>query len=396
MQADTGKTKNSAAEAAEKKTPRLADILTAAVFLLFVFGIGAATLFSSDREFSEMENRTLAQKPEFSLESVKKGEYTDKLETYLSDQIFGKDLFVSIKTDFDRLLGKRFQNGVYLVSDSDGSMRFLQQYTENTDQIDENIGYINDFAETVNIPVDFILVPNAQSALGDKLPSYALCDDQNKSIERVGEKLSDKVNFYPMNFEEAGLAGKEDSYYRTDHHWTSLGAWNVVNAYLALSGQKNILPEYESETIPDFYGTLYSKAPSAAAEPDPLWLYTNPDGKYSVTWLPAGNTSDSIIDRSFFDKKDKYAGFFGGNFTRVDITSQNEGEKVLIIKDSYANAAMQFLIDQYSEITMIDLRYYHMQMQTIAELCEEKKIDRIILLYNMDFVNEDQNFIWLM
>ena len=383
------------AEKAKENKSRIGDLITAGVFLLFVFGIGAATLISKDRDFSEMENRTLAQRPELTLESVKNGEFTGKLETYLSDQVFFKDPFVSIKTDFDRLLGKSFQNGVYLTRDSDGSLRFLQQYTENTAQIEENVSYINEFAESVDVPVDFILVPNAQCALANKLPASAVCDDQNESFRLVAEKLSDRVNFYPMNTEAAGLMGSETAYYRTDHHWTSLGAWNAVNSYLAASGQQNILPDYQSESIPDFYGTLYSKAPSAATEPDPLWLYTNPEGRYSVTWLPDGRTADSIIGRSFFEKKDKYAGFLGGNFTRVDITSDNQGEKVLIVKDSYANAAMQFLIDQYSEITMIDLRYYRMQMQTVAELCEEKKVDRVILLYNMDFLNEDTNFIWL-
>ena len=377
------------------KSRRIGDLLTAGVFLLFVFGIGIMTIATKDREFSEMENRTLAQRPVLTLESVKKGEYTDKLETYLSDQVFLKDPFVSIKTDFDRLLGKSFQNGVYLTHDSDGSLRFLQQYTENPAQLDENVDYINEFAESVDIPVDFILVPNAQCALAEQLPSSALCDDQNKSFERVAQRLSDRVNFYPMNTEAAGLVGSESAYYRTDHHWTSLGAWNAVNAYLAASGQKNILPEYQSESIPDFYGTLYSKAPSAFTEPDPLWLYTNPNGEYTVTWLPEGRTADSIIDRSFFEKKDKYAGFLGGNFTRVDITSNTEGERVLIVKDSYANAAMQFFIDQYSRITMLDMRYYRMQLQTVAELCEEMQADRVILLYNMDFLNEDRNFVWL-
>ena len=383
------------AEKAKENKSRIGDLITAGVFLIFVFGIGAATLISKDRDFSEMENRTLAQPPELTLESVKNGEFTGKLETYLSDQVFFKDPFVSIKTDFDRLLGKSFQNGVYLTRDSDGSLRFLQQYTENTAQIEENVSYINEFAESLDIPVDFILVPNAQCALANKLPASAVCDDQNESFKLVAKKLTGKVNFYPMNLSTSGLIGTENAYYRTDHHWTSIGAWNAVNSYLAASGQQNILPDYQSESIPDFYGTLYSKAPSAATEPDPLWLYTNPDGRYSVTWLPEGRTADSIIDRSFFEKKDKYAGFLGGNFTRVDITSDNQGEKVLIVKDSYANAAMQFLIDQYSEITMIDLRYYRMQMQTVAELCEEKKVDRVILLYNMDFLNEDTNFIWL-
>ena len=79
----------------------------------------------------------------------------------------------------------------------------------------------------------------------------------------------------------------------------------------------------------------------------------------------------------------------------MDIKSNCRGEKVLILKDSYANAAMQFFIDQYSEITMIDLRYYRMQEKSVSELAKELGVDRIIMLYNMDFLNEDNNFIWL-
>ena len=66
-----------------------------------------------------------------------------------------------------------------------------------------------------------------------------------------------------------------------------------------------------------------------------------------------------------------------------------------MLKDSYANAAMQFLADQYSEITMIDLRYYHMQEKSVSELAKELGAERVIMLYNMDFLNEDNNFVWL-
>lgn len=86
----------------------------------------------------------------------------------------------------------------------------------------------------------------------------------------------------------------------------------------------------------------------------------------------------------------------GGNFAEVKIsTNAQNKEKVLVLKDSYANAFMPFLADSYSEITMIDLRYYHFAENTVSELIEKNGIDRVILLYNMDFINSDQNFIWL-
>ena len=99
----------------------------AAVFLLFVFGFAAALIVSGDKDFSETENRTLAQKPKLSWEEIKEGRFTSGLESYISDQLFAKDQLVTLKTDLDRLLGKSYQNGVYLIKDG-GKLRYIQRY----------------------------------------------------------------------------------------------------------------------------------------------------------------------------------------------------------------------------------------------------------------------------
>lgn len=387
------------AQAIQQQAVRFGSIMTAAIFLLFLFGFAVVLLILPDKDFSEVENRPLAQKPELSLKEITEGRFSDGLEKYISDQLLWKDSLVALKTDFDRLLGKEYQNGVYVCKDS-GGIRFIQRYTENAERIEKNIGCINKFAEKVNVPMDLILVPNAVTRYRGRLPESMVTDDQVESFAKVQQLLSDRVSFYPMldamiNF------GSDSFYYRTDHHWTSVGAWAAVISYLKASGQNIMIPTengqaaYSSETVKGFLGTLYSKAPTAFATADNVFIYSNPAGKYEVEWVNEGKISDSIIDRSCLDGKDKYAAFLGGNFTRVNIRSNNHGGKVLILKDSYANAAMQFFIDQYSEITMIDMRYYHMQEKTVSELVSELGVDRVIMLYNMDFINEDDNFVWL-
>lgn len=365
------------------KTSRLSAVITIAVFIVFIFGIAAATVISKDRKFSEMENRNLAQQPEFSFKNLKEGKFTEELESYISDQLFLKDTFVSLKTDCDRAAFKSYQNGIYF---SDNGY-ILQQYTENRAQIDENIGCINDFADKLSVPVDFILAPNSISVNSDLLPFGALNDDQRKSIEHIEKILSNNVHLYSTDSAQ---------YYKTDHHWTSEAAKTAFEEYFKGSGQQLVPISYEVEKIKDFYGTLYSKAPSGFIKPDELHLYTNPNGKYSVEYVKENKTSDSLYDRSFIDKKDKYSTFFGGNFSQIRIkTNASSGQKVLVLKDSYANAMMPFLADQYSEITMIDLRYFHFEANTVSELCELYGVDRVILIYNMDFINSDRNFIWL-
>ncbi|MBR6045177.1 MAG: hypothetical protein IKP47_06040 [Ruminococcus sp.] len=372
---------------------RAADIITAAVFAVFLSVFAVMLIVSKDRDFSEMENRTLAQKPEVSFENIKSGKFTDDLEKYISDQLFAKDQLVSLKTDFDRLLGKSYQNGVYIIKDEGtGDLRFVQQYTENKAQIDENIGYLKEFAQSIDIPADLILVPNASAFMKDRLPTAAVCDDQLGSIEYIRGLVGDSLGFYPMT--DALSEKPEQNYYRTDHHWNRTGAMRAVTEYFSKSGQA--VPEYTDNVSTlrgSFFGTLYSKAPSAFTEADDL-TYGDPEIE-SIEWVSEGKTADSIIDRSFLDKKDKYAALLGGNFSQIRIKTGHGGEKVLILKDSYANAAMEFLCAGYSEITMIDLRYYHMQEYTVAELCEQYGADRVIMLYNMDFINEDKNFVWL-
>ena len=342
-----------------------------------------------------MENRNLAKKPELSWDNIMEGKFTSELESYISDQLFAKDALVSAKTDLDRLLGKTYMNGVYLIKDSDGRLRYVQKYTENREQLAANAASLNEFAEKVNVPVDFMLVPNVSAYMLDKLPAGADCDDQSESLDYVKTLVGDKINFYPM-LDKDGFS--ENLYFRTDHHWSFRGAQKAVGDYLVKSGQISDAGKLDipfGKTHEGFLGTLYSKAPSSFAEPDEFEFCTAEDAAAEVEWVNEGKKSDSIIDSSFLDKKDKYAALFGGNFGQVRIKTGREGGKVLVLKDSYANAAMQFLMQQYSEITMIDLRYYHMQEKDVSELCSEYGVDRVIMLYNLDFLNEDRNFVWL-
>ena len=126
-------------------------------------------------------------------------------------------------------------------------------------------------------------------------------------------------------------------------------------------------------------------------------LYIDKDTTLSVNYVDQKKTADTIFDSSFEDKKDKYSTFFGGNYANVNIKSSNaqQDKKVLILKDSYANCAMPYFTSMYSDVTMIDLRFYHIQQLTVSQYIKENNIDKVILLYNVDFLNSDNNFVWI-
>lgn len=373
------------------KRSRLSCIIISAVFAGFIVFFSIGTFLAKDRVFSEMENRPLEQKPKFSSQALFSGEFGADVEDYLSDQLLLKDAMMSLKTDCDYYSGRTLQNGVYFSEDG----YLLQRYTENAEQLDKNASAVKDFAAKLDIPVDFLLSPNSICLNADKLPATAVTDDQLRSMARLSSKLGESVDLYNAydvlnELQKNGI----QAFYRTDHHWTSSAARAVCDGWLESVGLDGTDADYEYVSVPDFYGTLYSKAPASFIEPDEFGYYIDRSGSYNVEYILEGRTADGFIDESLLEKKDKYGAFFGGNFALMKLTSDApSGEKLLVLKDSYANAMLPLLADRFFEIWVLDLRYC--KTTTASAVIEENGIDRVLMIYNLDFLNEDDNFVWL-
>ncbi|MCD7741890.1 MAG: hypothetical protein LUI06_06795 [Ruminococcus sp.] len=376
----------------DKRRSRASCIILIIIFVAVLFFFSLGTFFSEDRSFSEMENRTLTQKPEITTKEVFSGDLDDDVETYMSDQIFLKDALMSLKTCCDYFSGKTYQNGVYFSSDG----YLLQRYTEDTDNIDTNISYINSFAQKLEIPIDFILAPNSICLNADKLPLAASTDNQLDTISHIDSTLADNITLFNAYETLDDLQNNQgiQAYYRTDHHWTASAARAVCDAWLSSSGYSGTDSDYVYNSVPDFYGTLYSKAPASFVEPDTFGYYENTSASYEVKYISENSYSYSLMDKSYLETKDKYSAFLGGNFAQIRINSNSDNdEKLLVLKDSYANSMIPFLADSFSQVYVIDLRYMH--FESVSELVEEYDIDRVLMIYNVDFINEDQNFVWL-
>ena len=315
---------------------QLKNYIMIVCFLLFIFGFAVASFISEDREFSENENRYLQQAPEFSWKKLEKGEFTSDIESYMSDQIFMKDQLVSLKTVTDRTLLKNYQNGVYFGKDG----YYLQDYQENRPLIEKNISCLNDFADSLDKSVDvsFLLVPNAVSVMSDKLPAVTQTDDQLKSEKYISSILSDRINLCFPYDQLKDAAKSTQVFYKTDHHWTAEGAKVGFDALMTAMNEDIPQVSYNIETVKDFHGTLYSKAPTDFSAADEMHFYTNPDNSVKVNYVEENKQTDTLFDDSFKTKKDKYSTFMGGNFALTEIETNGESdEHVLIIKDSYAN-----------------------------------------------------------
>lgn len=178
----------------------------------------------------------------------------------------------------------------------------------------------------------------------------------------------------------------EEIYYHTDHHWTTLGAYY---GYQALSKSMKLDTSKTSDMKPyavtnAFNGTLASTSGYETGYDEPIYIYA-PDNLKNATEAVVNNVNEkkktaTLYDTSKLKGKDKYALFLGGNYPILDIkTTADSTDRLLIIKDSYANSLIPFLIPYYREIVVVDPRYYY---DDIEKVMKKDNITSVLFLYN--------------
>ncbi len=364
----------------------------ARMFLILLFLICLLNIVWPSREFSEKENRMLEQKPELTLSGIESGRFMEQYESYQSDQIAGRDLWVQLKTRVDLLMGKRESNGVYK-----GKSKYLMEdiKTPNQEQMEHNLASMCSFQEAYpDIPMYMMLVPNAANVLSDKLPSFAVTRDQDKDFAEIQKALKGHLTWVDVSSAMKDHKS-ENIYYHTDHHWTSLGAkygYEALAEALQLDTSKEV--ELKPYAVSDsFNGTLSATSGYETGYEEPMYVYLPKEEgtglEVVVSYVEEQEKKATLYDTSKLKEKDKYAMFLGGNSGLIDIrTTADSTDRLLIVKDSYANSLVPFLTPYYREIFMVDPRYYY---GDIHEIMENNKITSVLFLYNGNTFVEDNS-----
>ena len=361
--------------------------------MLFLVLISAGTFLAPDREFSENENRYLAQKPQISLESILNCDFQNGLEEYLNDQILGRDLWITIKTAIQKAVGDTDIGGAYVGEDG---YDFEKITEDDVDEklVEHNIEQIQKFLETCSETMDksrlsFLLVPTSGLILEDKLPANAPLFDQAAIIDEVKDKMQG-YNF--VDVRDALTAHKEEGvYYRTDHHWTSKGAFVCYEEWCKSMGIPFAEEDYTVTTVTDtFRGSLYSKILDFDSAYDSIQIYEKAGSDASFVVTLDGEEEEGFYDYDRLEEKDKYLFFFGGNYSEVVITNEksDEGRNLLLIKDSFANAFAPMVAENYDNVYMVDMRYFRGDIQAYME---EHNITDVLVLYNVSNFISDKN-----
>lgn len=373
-----------------KRNNRALNILTSLMFIGFISIVIIFNILKVDETFSEEENRALATMPKFTIKSFLSGDFTKEYTDYVEDNFAGKKGFVSIKSNLEKLEGKDESNSIFIGKDGQLFEKFIEASQEETDA---KIAAINSFYERYsNLNMSFILTPTATKVLEEKLPKYAPNDDELAYINKVFSGLND--NIITINPYEALNQNKDDYlFYKTDHHWTSKGAYI---AYTVMCEKLGLTPksidDFDIVNVTNsFYGSLSSKIGTKGKVSDSIDVYIPKESDFVVNYVSEQIKSTSLFDSEYLDKKDKYCVFSGGNHALINIkTLGDPNKKLLIIKDSYANCFLPFLTSHYGEINVVDLRYYY---DDLDKLIENKEITDVLFLYNSNTFNSDDSIL---
>ncbi|MDR0198022.1 MAG: hypothetical protein LBI36_07400 [Oscillospiraceae bacterium] len=378
------------------------------IFAAMMFALSAATFVFMPKgasPFSEDENRFLspfvkptvtnvfarADKPEYKPKS-----FMDYFDLWFADRFIMRKNWIVLNNDILAMSGKTEINGVFTRGGR--MMQVWRDYDAAT--TDRVLSAMNGFAERApDISCYFLLAPTSQEIYGDTLPPNAGAGNQKAFIKYCYESLENivTVDAYNPLYENR----ERYIYYRTDHHWTTFGAYLAYYAACEKMGLTPFEPgAFDVEHVSsDFRGTLYSKTLNSKITPDVVSFYNLAQfAPLNITLKVNTGTGideyDSLYFREYLDKKDKYAAFLGTNAPITDIFTdlENNEKSLLIFKDSYAHCLIPFLANHYKRITVLDMRYIETDIRYFVDLSE---YGQVLFLYNAVTFSEESNLIKL-
>lgn len=376
---------------------KIGKYIPAVVFLIFIYGMALWFLFSPKTDYSSSEKRYLQKFPDANVEKVLSGDFGSEFETFFADQFPQRNTWVGLNAYTALAEGNNGASGVYNCKN--GCLINKPVSTDNN--LDKNVGAVVDFAKSIDAPTTVMLVPSTGYIADDVLPTFHDKYNDDEDISKISSTLSkEKIGFVDLRerFKSEYKNGSQ-LYYKTDHHWTTKGAYT---GYQELCKALGVTPIDDStlkkDSYPDFYGTTYSSSGFWLTPPDNIEIWSNPknsDKNISVKITEGANvkTSGSMYFTDHLKEDDKYPVFIDGNHALTEITNTNaKNGTILLIKDSFSHSLAPFLAENYSKVVLVDLRYYK---ESVSQLVSTYNPEQVVVLYGIDNLATDTDIVWL-
>lgn len=367
------------------------------VFLIFIFGMAVWFLLNPKSEYSSSEKRYLQQFPEISVNKVLDGSFGTEFESYFADQFPARNFWVGLNAYYTLDTGNNGANGVYNCNNG----YLINKPVSTNNKLEKNVSAIVKFKNSIDVPVTVMFAPSTGYVTDNVLPAVHDKYNDDNYFEQTSKTLSENgIAFTDLRktFKEAYADGNQ-LYYKTDHHWTTLGAYT---AYQKLCEQLNINPapkeKFDIKSYGGFYGTTYSTSGFWFTQPDSIQIWDNAENtdKNIKVKISEGTNTDEFGSMYFYnhlDEDDKYPVFIDGNHALTEITNSNaKGGTILLVKDSFSHSLAPFLAENYSKIILVDMRYYKM---SVSQIVEQEKPEQVVFLYGIDNIATDTDLVWI-
>ncbi len=368
------------------KNERIYQWVLIVFFICFIAVFALLFWVLPKQDMSELERRKLSDAPKLSVNELFSGNFGKAAETYLSDHFPARSTWVGIYAYTERLSGRTDQNGIYLGAND---RLYVAPTTVDESVIDHNCAALTDFVDKTGLHASYMIVPSVGALDPEGLPTLHAPYRDDEILAHIDEQLSGFTKIKPI------LTASH--FYRTDHHWTSEGAYQ---AYLACADILGFAPlessAFTKESIEDFYGTSYAKAGFWSIAPDTMELWhsnTTLSVEIQDSVMPVPITYNSVFFRDALDTMDKYTVYLDGNHARVRLINETQQGKLLVVKDSFAHTLVPFLAEHYGQIDMIDLR--HFRRMPVSEFAAQEGYTDVLFVYGIDTVAASNDLLWL-
>ena len=363
---------------------------------VLLFGGALLNLFWPKRTQIELENRKAAQSPAFSIEGLLDGSWQSSFAIWMQDQFVLRDQWINAQRATDEIVFQKVEEGGILIGNDQWLFTKLFTVDDSTQkQLDKNVQAVSDFAAKYPGKVTFLLAPSASVIYSEELPAGAPMVDENAMLDEIFSEIGQSADV--LDLRDVFTANKDQYlYFKTDHHWTPLGAYLAYQQFCTLKGLTPFdCAARESATVEDFQGTHYSATRLWNVENDSITYYPleNPMTIFRITgeaqYEP--ETTENLINTEKFSTRDKYAAFLDGN-NGYSVIEGNGTGSILVVKDSYANSFIPYLTENYAKIGVVDFRNFKYGLDsTIAQ----EGYDQILILYNFQTFIADTNLIYI-
>jgi len=353
-------------------------------FVATLFLVGITFFLLPVQRFSELENRYLQSAPQLTWDNLLSHTYAEEAESFVTDHFPFRAKWVWVKSAVEQMRLQQENNGIYKGKDV---YLFEKFEAPDNSKVQQYAAAVKRFADKNNeAKTTFLLAPTSIGLYNERLPWSAPVYSQAEVNQTIAEDVGDSLTFI-NGFDVLAPHAAEDIYYRTDHHWTTYGAYLAYVAYAKSMGWQPLSQDaFQIETVSDsFLGSYHTRSQFIGVAPDSIQVYKPVhDVSTKMHIVDTGETLTSMYDSSYLEKKDKYSYFLGGVHALMKITSQLDPkvvkqEKLLVIKDSYAHSVIPFLTQHVPEIHVIDIRYYN---RSISDYMAQNDIKDVLMLFN--------------